>query len=193
MVHPPGPVTETSQPKPLNRLKLRRLGCLVAWRMHQGAPGAWSSRPGARMFNTSFPTLVKGRPGWVVETRRFRNHRNAGRNRIQIEATLLKRPSKNAPRFCSSRLASRERGSFRHFMNQLRLCSRIRAIATDGPWFSRAFTHSSETATACRALSRGNQRLPDLGLVRGRPACGDADVAIRAAGGLIGIRRQYHL
>src|SRR5271166_2976985 len=37
----------------------------------------------------------------------------------------------------------------------------------------------------------GDQRLSDLGLARGRPACGDADVAMCAAGGLIGIRQQY--
>ncbi len=42
-------------------------------------------------------------------------------------ATLWKRPSKNAPRTFSSRFASRESGSFRHFMNQLRLCSRARS------------------------------------------------------------------
>ena len=36
----------------------------------------------------------------------------------------------------------------------------------------------------------GGQRLPDHGLAGRRPACGRADVAIRAAGGLIGIRQQ---
>jgi hypothetical protein len=36
----------------------------------------------------------------------------------------------------------------------------------------------------------GDQRLPDLGLAGRRPARGDADVPIRAAGGLIGIRPQ---
>jgi hypothetical protein len=39
----------------------------------------------------------------------------------------------------------------------------------------------------------GDQRLPDLGLVGARPPRGDADVAVRAAGGLIGIRQQYPL
>src|SRR5262249_6341422 len=39
----------------------------------------------------------------------------------------------------------------------------------------------------------GDQRLSALGLAGGRPACGDADVAIRAAGGLIRIRRQYQV
>ena len=35
----------------------------------------------------------------------------------------------------------------------------------------------------------GDQRLPDLGLAGGRPPCGDADVAVRPAGGL---RRDRH-
>src|SRR5271157_1859491 len=75
-------------------------------------------------------------------------------------ATLLNRPSKNAPRVCSSRLASRESGSFKHFMNQLRLCNRSRALATHLASFSRAWTHSSETGATCRALSRGGKRRP---------------------------------
>ncbi len=66
---------------------------------------------------------------------------------------LLNRPLKNAPRVCSSRLASRESGSFKHFMNQLRLCNRWRAVATHLASFSRAWAHSSETGATCRALS----------------------------------------
>ena len=53
--------------------------------------------------------------------------RRASSSRI---ATLLKRPSKNAPRTLSCLLASRDNGSFRHFMNQLMLCNRSRAVAT---------------------------------------------------------------
>ena len=37
----------------------------------------------------------------------------------------------------------------------------------------------------------GDELQPGLGLAGGRAASGDADVAIRAAGGLIGIRQQY--
>jgi hypothetical protein len=46
-------------------------------------------------------------------------------------ATLLNRPSKKAHRTPSRRLASLDSCSFRHCMNQLRLSSRSRAVATD--------------------------------------------------------------
>src|SRR4051794_16124495 len=49
---------------------------------------------------------------------------------------------------------------------------------------------SGQGPPAARGDGGGDQRLPDLGLVRGRPTCGDAGVALRAAGGLGGIRRQ---
>ena len=49
---------------------------------------------------------------------------------------------------------------FRHFMNQLRLCNRSRAVATHLASFSRAWTHTSETGATCRALSRGGKRRP---------------------------------
>src|SRR5271157_5220775 len=73
-------------------------------------------------------------------------------------ATLLKRPSKNAPRVCSSRLASRASGSFRHFMNQLRLCNRSRAVATPLESLRCDFTQPSETGVGWRYLSRGGER-----------------------------------
>ena len=49
---------------------------------------------------------------------------------------------------------------------------------------------AGQGAAAARGDGGGDQRLPDLGLAGGRPPCGDADVAVRAAGGLIGIRQQ---
>src|SRR5271157_3868957 len=55
---------------------------------------------------------------------------------------------------------SPEGGSLKHFMNQLRLCNRSRAVATHLASFSRDWTHSSETGATCRALSRGGKRRP---------------------------------
>ena len=92
---------------------------------------------------------------------------------------LLKRSSKNAPRTLSWRLASRASGSFKHFMNQLRLCRRSRAVATHLASLRRHWTHSLETGRGCLDLSRGGksrpQRLhnffigPSLGDVRIEP------------------------
>ena len=73
-------------------------------------------------------------------------------------ATLLNRPSKNAPQVCSSRLASRESGSFKHFMNQLRLCNRSRAVATHLASFSRAGPtppRPGPPLAPCRVAERG--------------------------------------
>ncbi len=48
--------------------------------------------------------------------------------------------------------------SFRHFMNQPRLCNRSQAVPTHLAAFSRACTHSLETGIGWRALPRGGKR-----------------------------------
>jgi transposase len=70
----------------------------------------------------------------------------------------------------------------------------IEGTMSGGPWLRPAslLVHGAgQGASAARGDRGGNQRLPALGLARGRPACDDADIAVRAAGGLIGIRQQY--
>ncbi len=74
-----------------------------------------------------------------------------------VMATLLKRPSKNAPQTFSSWFASRESGSLRHFMNQLRLCSRVRAVATQSGRWRRSSIQAWDTGNGCRDLSRGGE------------------------------------
>jgi hypothetical protein len=55
---------------------------------------------------------------------------------------LRNRPSKKAPRAFSSRFTRRDNGSFKHFMNQLRLASRCRDVATQAGFLSFCSTHS---------------------------------------------------
>ncbi len=81
-------------------------------------------------------------------------------------------PFKNAPRVCSSRLASRESGSFKHFMNQLRLCNRSRAVATHLASFSRAWTHSSDRGHMSRLVAGRKEASPAAHDVLIRPALG---------------------
>ena len=70
------------------------------------------------------------------------------------------RPSKNAPRACSWRFASRDRGSFKHFMSGLRLCKRVRVAATHATSLRRNSTQLSETGSGFRDLSRGGNSRP---------------------------------
>ena len=54
-----------------------------------------------------------------------------------------------------------------------------------------AVPRRGEGAPAARGDGGGDELQPGLGLAGGRAARGDADVAVRAAGGLTGIRQQY--
>ena len=73
------------------------------------------------------------------------------------------RPSKNAPRACSWRFASRDRGSFKHLMSGLRLCKRVRVAATHATSLRRNSTQLSETGSGFRDLSRGGNSRPRAG------------------------------
>ena len=88
--------------------------------------------------------------------------RSRGAIRRRESRPLLKRLSKNTcPLVWSCRLASRANGSFRHFMNQLRLCRRERAVATQ--------------AMSLRSLDPGSgdrQGLPGL-VAKRRPTAAD--------------------
>ncbi len=79
-------------------------------------------------------------------------------NRHALEPPLEKRA-----RTFSSRLAIRESGSLRHFMNQLRLCRRTRAVATQSGCLRRSSTQALETGSGCRDLSRGGKSRPRAG------------------------------
>src|ERR1017187_5219685 len=67
-------------------------------------------------------------------------------------ATLLKRLSKNAPRVLPWRLASRDSGSFKHFVNQLRHCKRVSVVAN----------HCTSFETPLDPTLGNRQRLPGL-------------------------------
>ena len=65
----------------------------------------------------------------------------------QGERRQYEPPFKKAPRVSSCRFASRANGSFRHFMNQLKLCNRCRALATHARSWSRHCTQALETGS----------------------------------------------
>ena len=96
---------------------------------------------------------------------------------------LLKRSSKNAPRTLSCRLASRESGSFKHFMNQLRLCRRSRAVATQVASFKRHWTQ----------LLGNWQRLAGLVAWRKEPSPAPDDFLVGPACRRVRIKAHEHV
>ena len=96
---------------------------------------------------------------------------------------LLNRPSKNAPRVWSCWFASRASGSFRHFMNQLRLCSRCRARVIQAA-FKQMPLHP---------LVRHRQRPPHLVPRRKQPPPPPHHVFVRPAPGDVGVEPHQHM